>query len=146
MRHGTQSARPVMRKVSALQNYELPPHYITTPPMNNETLKILQYNLRKNQQITESVLNHPDSKEIAIIALQEQYYSQYMKSSPTHQSWTLIEPTEQNGAPPKATIYVNKNCIPQAHITQIPIPIHDTAAISISNTNTSKPTLDRKSV
>ncbi len=109
--------------------------------MNNETLKILQYNLRKNQQITESVLNHPDSKEIAIIALQEQYYSQYTKSSPTHQSWTLIEPTEQNGAPLRAAIYVNKNCIPQAHITQIPIPIHDTTAISISNTNTSKPTL-----
>ena len=106
-----------------------------------ETIKILQYNLHRSREITDSVLNHPDSEQFAIIAAQEQHNYLDTGTPLTHQSWILIQPSIQNGTPPRSAIYINKRHIPQARVTQIQIPIPDVTAISIGNRMHDKPTL-----
>src|SRR5436305_1523717 len=101
--------------------------------MSDETIKILQYNLHRSREITDSVLNHPDSEQFAIIATQEQHNNLNTGTPLTHQSWTLIQPTTQSETPPRTAIYINKRHISQARVTQIQIPILDVTAVSISN-------------
>src|SRR5436190_7171090 len=98
----------------------------------NHELRILQNNLRKNQARTHSVLNHPDTKQYAILLLQEQFCFPRTKLSPTHPSWTLYEPTTSNNEQPRSAIYVNKNLINAARITHIQLPINDVTAIEIT--------------
>src|SRR5947207_9391884 len=76
-----------------------------------ETIKILQYNLHRSREITDSVLNHPDSEQFAIIAAQEQHNYLDTGTPLTHQSWILIQPSIQNGTPPRSAIYINKRHI-----------------------------------
>ena len=80
---------------------------------DNQTISILQYNLNRSQPTTHSLLNHPDSSKLAILAVQEQYCSKITKSSLPHQSWTLIEPPRINDTTnPRAAIYINNRIIP----------------------------------
>ena len=46
-----------------------------------QTLKILQYNLHKSRERTDSVLNHPDSAKYTILLLQEHYWSTHTKGT-----------------------------------------------------------------
>src|SRR5215510_5997056 len=106
---------------------------------DNSNLYILQNNLHKNKERTHAILNDPDIKVYTILMLQEQYWSTYTKSSPSHHSWTLTEPTTYE-IQPRSAIYTNNRLIPPSHITSIPIPINDITAISITNP-TGKPSL-----
>ena len=105
----------------------------------NHELRILQNNLHKSQTQTHSILSHPDTKPYAIVLLQEQYWSSYMKTSPTHHSWTLYEPTT-NKEKPRSSIYINNNLISVAQTTQIQLLLDDVTAIEIA-TKDPQPTL-----
>ena len=102
---------------------------------NNE-LRILQYNLHKSKERTHSILNNPDTKQYAILLLQEQYWSAFTKSSPIHHAWTLYEPTTNNNKQPRTAIYVNKFLT----TSQITLPLSDITAIQLT-TEDSKLTL-----
>ena len=108
---------------------------------SKDTISILQYNLNKNQRITESVLNHPDSQRYMILMLQEQYWSEYNQSSPMHHSWTLIEPTHKGDKPPRTAIYINNKILPATDYKSIHIPLSDVTAIKIRLKNLQKPML-----
>ena len=94
-------------------------------------LYILQYNLNKNRIITDSILNHPTSHEITILALQEQYWSTYNSSSLTHQSWTLVEPSSISEIQPRAVLYINKTVLLPSVFRQVPLPFSDVVAVAI---------------
>src|SRR5436190_18239906 len=64
--------------------------------------------------------------------LQEQYWSTYTKSSLSHYSWILTEPTKYE-IQLHSVIYINNRLISPFHITLIPVPINDITAISITN-------------
>ena len=98
--------------------------------INNE-LSILQNNLHKSQARTHSILNHPDTKQYAILLLQEQYWSSYTKSSLRHSSWTLYEPTTSNNEQPRSAIYVNNILLSAARITHVDLPFSDVTAIEL---------------
>jgi len=66
---------------------------------HSNQLRILQYNVAKSREITDSVLNDKLTSQYTVLLLQEQYWSSYQKSSPLHQSWTLIEPTTTGERP-----------------------------------------------
>ena len=95
-------------------------------------LYLLQNNLHKSKERTHAIFNDLDLKDHGIFMLQEQYLSLYTKSSPTHYSWTLTEPTIYESQP-RSVIYTNNRLIPPSYITPIPIPINDVTAISITN-------------
>src|SRR5579864_906429 len=102
--------------------------------MNTYELRILQSNLRKSREHTDSVLNHPDTESYALLALQEQYISLWDNKPLQHQSWTLVEPTIITENPSYAVIYINKKIIDSNSFTQWPIPIPDTVAVEITTT------------
>ena len=114
---------------------------ITQTEQNKSTTAILQYNLNKNQTTTNSLLNHPSTARFAILALQEQYWSKYMKSSLTHHSWTLIEPTEKGETQPRTAIYINNNILPTTSYEPIQLSSSDATAIAIKSKHKKKPTL-----
>ena len=106
--------------------------------MTTYQIAILQNNVHKSKERTHSILNHPDTKHFAILMLQEQYY---MKSSPIHHAWTLIEPTTINdNEQPRTAIYVNRNLFPASKITPMVLPFSDVTAITL-NTSHRKPSL-----
>src|SRR5271169_2222106 len=78
----------------------------------NRKLTILQYNLAKGCETTDSVLSDPTIKQFNILMLQEQYWSDFLDSSLPHQSWTLLEPTIKTDQTPRSAIYVNNNALP----------------------------------
>src|SRR5271154_2569165 len=77
----------------------------------------------------------------AILALQEQYWSKYTKSSLIHHSWTLIEPTEKGETQPRAAIYINNNILPMTAYEPIQLSSSDATAIEIKSKHKKKPTL-----
>src|SRR5436305_13326919 len=104
--------------------------------MSTTQLRILQNNLHKNKERTDGILNDPDMKNYTILMLQEQYWSPYTKSSPIHHSWALFEPSIQNTErAPRAAIYVNKNQLPAAKISQLPMP---SPSLLVSNISASQ--------
>ena len=105
------------------------------------TIAILQYNLRKNQSRTHSVLNDPSSSHYTMLMLQEQYWSDYTKSSPTHESWTLIESDSYPNCPPRNAIYINNHILDTSAFRIIPFSLPDVKAVAINTTNNAKPTL-----
>ena len=109
--------------------------------MTTHQLRILQNNLHKSQERTESILNDPDIEPFAILMLQEQYWSAYTKSSPIHPSWTLIEPTATNDIQPRSVIYVNKYLLPASQISPLKLPFSDVSAITITTMTNTKPHL-----
>jgi len=50
--------------------------------LENHELRILQNNLHQSLTRTHSILNHPDTKQYAILLLQEQHWIPKTKSSP----------------------------------------------------------------
>src|SRR5579864_5054062 len=106
-----------------------------------QTIAILQYNLRKRQIITDSVLNSESSRKYAILLLQEQHILPLTNSSPIHPSWTLIESKGMENKPPRAAIYLNKTILPAHSYEPIPIEIPDTVAIAIHLDQEQHPTL-----
>jgi len=107
----------------------------------NTTIEILQYNLQKGKERTQSVLNDPTSSKFAMLMLQEQYWSAYTKSSFTHQSWTLIESKKSTTKPPRSAIYVNNSIIKMQDYEEVPIPVHDVTAICLRTEGCTKPHL-----
>ena len=105
-----------------------------------DKLKILQNNLHKSKERTHSILNDPDMKQHAILILQEQYWSPYMKSSPLHNSWTLTEPAALDDLPPRVAIYTNNKIIPPSYVAPVALPFRDVIAIVLHTTCT-KPSL-----
>jgi hypothetical protein len=114
-----------------------PPLYIMTVTQ----LGILQNNLHKSRERTHGILNDPDTKQYAILMLQEQYWSPYTKSSPIHHAWTLIEPTAPNDTQPRTAIYVNNTLFSASQITPLAFPFSDVTAIMLATTTTTKPHL-----
>ena len=74
------------------------------------------------------------------LLLQEQYWSRYTKSSPTHHAWTLIEPPTTSKTP-RTAIYTNNCLLSASQVTPMELPFSDTTAIVITTTDTSKPAL-----
>ena len=101
----------------------------------NNQLRILQNNLHKSQPLTQSILNHPDMKQYAILLLQEQYWLKNKKSSPIHPSWTLFEPMTQENEKPRTAIYINNNLLTAARITPLNVPLTDVTAVEIITAN-----------
>jgi hypothetical protein len=110
--------------------------------MTNKELKILQCNLNKSRETTDSILNS-DTAQFDILALQEQHYAPLLKSSLLHQSWTLIESTTQPElSPPRSAFYINNKLLPTSAFRQLHVPINDVTAIEIiPEISQSKPTL-----
>src|SRR5205814_7990654 len=110
--------------------------------MTRKELRILQCNLNKRRETTDSILNS-DTSQFDILAVQEQHYAPLLKSSLLHQSWTLIESTTRpESPPPRSAIYINNNLLPTSAFRQIHIPINDVTAIQIiPETPPNKPTL-----
>jgi hypothetical protein len=80
---------------------------------SNQHISILQYNLNGSQFTTQSLLNHPNSKKLAILTVQEQYCPKRTGTSLPHQTWTIIEtPSQDPNKTPRAAIYVNKRILP----------------------------------
>jgi hypothetical protein len=98
----------------------------------NHELRILQNNLHKCQSRLHSILNDCDTKQYAILLLQEQYWSLYTESSLRHPSWTLYEPTTRNNEQPRSSIYINNNLLSAAQITHIDLPLSDVTAIELA--------------
>lgn len=103
-------------------------------------MKILQNNLHKSMERTHSILNDEDTKQYSVLMLQEQHWSAFTKSSPVHNSWTLIEPAVQDNQQPRAVIYTNNKLIPPSHVTPITLPFNDAVAVALDTQNT-KPSL-----
>src|SRR5437762_4917875 len=102
---------------------------------NNNELRILQNNVHKSKERTDSMINDPDTKKYLVLLLQEPYWSEYTRSSPTHQAWTLFEPTVKE-TQPRAAIYINKNL----NAAQLTLPLPDVIAVQL-NTEDPKPML-----
>ena len=100
--------------------------------LENHELQILQNNLHQSLTGTHSILNHPDTKQYAILLLHEQHWIPKTKSSPTHPSWALYEPTITNNKKPRSSIYVNNNLLSAAQITHIQLPLMDITAIEVA--------------
>src|SRR5579871_4983541 len=102
--------------------------------MITHELRILQSNMGKSRENTDSILNHPDSEFYALLALQEQHISPWDNKPLQHQSWILVEPSITSDNPSRAAIYINNKIIDSNSFTQWPIPIPDTVAIEIVTT------------
>src|SRR5579859_685511 len=111
-------------------------HHTTNLHMlaNNEL--ILQNNLHKSKERTHGILNDPDTKEYAILFLQEQYWSDFTKSSPIHHSWSLYEPPTVNSKQPCTAIYINNDHLTNAQTTQGHTPLTDVTAVRITTQST----------
>ena len=101
-------------------------------------LRLLQMNLHRSRERTHGVLSDPDTKDYTMILLQEPFWSDYMKESPSHQSWTRYEPTNRD-KDPRAVTYVNKAYVTPAQITQIELPFTDVVALRIHSRNSQEP-------
>jgi len=110
------------------------------PPTQN-TITILQCNLNKNRVTTDSILNDPSSMKFTALLLQEQYYSKYMKSSLTHPSWTLIEPTTITNNQPRTAIYINNRILITSAFEPVHLSFSDVTAVKIKTKEQAKPTL-----
>src|ERR1700694_289706 len=102
---------------------------------DTNTIALLQYNLRKNQSRTHSILNDPSSSNYTMLILQEQYWSEYTKSSPIHGSWTLIESGSYLNRKPRSAIYINNRIIGTSAFRTITLLFPDVTAIAINTTN-----------
>ena len=111
--------------------------------LDNPGLRILQNNLHKQKERTYGILNDPDIKDFTMLMIQEQYWSNYTKSSLTHHAWILYEPmgTASDEQQPRSVIYVNKKSFTAAQITQLLIPSADITAIQAKLQGASKPSL-----
>ena len=79
-------------------------------------------------------------KDFTMLMIQEQYWSDYMKSSPIHHAWTLYEPTGiALDKRPRSAIYINKKSLTAAQITQLSVPSPDITAIEVKLQRASKP-------
>ena len=89
-------------------------------------LRILQNNLHRSRERTDSILNHPDTMNYSVLLLQEQQWTEFTGTSPIHQAWTLFEPTLKDTRP-RAAIYVNRGL----SAAQVTLPMHDTVAVQV---------------
>jgi Endonuclease-reverse transcriptase len=105
----------------------------------NKDFTIIQYNLNKSRLTTDSLLNDPDSQNLTILALREQYHAPGLNSLLIHHSWTLIELLIRSETPPRSAIYINK-LLPSSSFKQVKIPFSDRTVIAIT-TNERKSTL-----
>jgi len=102
----------------------------------------MQYNVNKSKTITDSILNDKSTKEFTLILTQEPPQLQHNRSPPTHESWTLIEPTLKTDGPPRTAIYVNNRKLPPALFEHILILHRDITTIGIApNPPQTKPML-----
>ena len=112
-----------------------------TENQTTNSIAILQYNLQRSQPRTHSVLSDPASEKYTILALQEQYWSDFHKSSLIHKSWTLIEPKTTPDKIPRSVIYINNQKLSTSAFKIIELPFTNVTAITIKTMNTLKPTL-----
>ena len=110
--------------------------------LDNSGIRILQNNLHKHKERTHGILNDPRLKDFTMLMIQEQYWSNYTKSSPIHPSWTLYEPIgTTTDKQPRSAIYINKKSFTAAQITQLPVPSSDITAIEVKLQGSSQPSL-----
>jgi exonuclease III len=109
---------------------------------SNQQISILQYNVNRSQATTQSLLNHPNSKKLAILAVQEQHCSSRTGTSLPHQSWTIIEtPSQDPGKKPRAAIFVNNRILPATLFQALHYPSSDIAMIQVKTDEDSLPML-----
>src|SRR5579859_1947829 len=109
---------------------------------SNQQISILQYNLNRSQSTTQSLLNHPNSKKLFILAVQEQYCSTQTGTSLPHQSWTIIEtPSHEPNKKPRAAIYINKRILPAKSFEALHYPSSNIAMIQVKTDEDSLPML-----
>ena len=109
--------------------------------MHSDSISILQYNLNRSKFNTYSLLNDPTSQPYSILALQEQYWSEFAKSSLTHHKWTLIEPSNGLQGKPRSVIYVNNEKLSTNDYKIIHMPFRDITAVAILTRQFQKPVL-----
>src|SRR5579859_4734714 len=114
---------------------------MTTTNNNTNIIAILQYNLCKNKSRTHSILNDPSSSKYTMLIIQEQYWSNYTETAPTHGSWTLIESESYPNCNPRSAIYINNHILYTTAFHLVAFPLPDITAVAIRTTNDSKPTL-----
>src|SRR5579859_2848448 len=114
---------------------------LMTENTSNNTIAILQYNLRKKLTRTNSILSDPSLSKYTMLMIQEQYWSEHTKSAPTHGSWTLIESSSYPNRKPCSAIYINNHILDTSAFRIITIPFLDITAVVINTTNNPKPTL-----
>ena len=108
---------------------------------NPRRIAILQYNLNRCQTTLHSLLNHPDSKRLTILAVQEQYCSKLTKTSLSHPSWTLIEPPRlEADTIPRAAIYINNRILQPSTYETLNYPSSDVVILKLT-TNANQPML-----
>ena len=101
--------------------------------MTDNILRILQCNLGKSRQATDSILNHPDSVHFNLLLLQEQHYLIYSKLSLLHHSWSRIEPTAPSELPSSSAIYVNNRIVNNNMLRLYYLPFSDITAVKVLN-------------
>jgi hypothetical protein len=62
-----------------------------------------------------------------------------MESSPTHQSWTLIELKSYPNGQPRSIIYINNHILDTSAFKIIDLPFPDVTAVAINTMNNPKP-------
>jgi Endonuclease-reverse transcriptase len=88
------------------------------------------------------MLNDPDTKNFTMLMIQEQYWCTGDDSVNSDHSWTPFEPMGAiTDKQPRSAIYVNKNSLAAARITQLPILSTDITAIQIMLQDSTKPSL-----
>jgi len=103
----------------------------TETPEPLSTLTILQYNINRARTTTDSILNDPTSSKIALLMLQEHYWSEYTKSPLTHHSWTAIQPTNAKDTRSRAITYINKTLLKVETYEAVPFPSNDVVALKV---------------
>ena len=103
--------------------------------MPKNRLAILQYNINKSGPTTHSMLNHPDSEQLAILMIQEQHRVARTKAPLIHQSWTLIEPPTQEDTRPRAAIYINNNILSPESYQPLHYPSTDIVILEVKIEN-----------
>src|SRR5579859_6735944 len=76
-----------------------------------------------------------------MLLLQEQYWSNITKSSPIHQSWTLIESGSYPNCPSQSAIYINNHILDTSSFRIIAILFPNVTAVAINTMNNPKPTV-----
>ena len=138
--HGTSTAPKGTKQVRNSTRRESV-HPFIYQIMHSNVVSILQYNLNRSKLRTYSILNDPTSEKFAVLAPQEQYWSDFTNSSLTHDKWRLVEPSpDPEGKKPRSVFYVNRRLLATKDFEIIYMPFRDVTAIAIS-TDQPKPLL-----
>src|SRR2546429_4018632 len=98
---------------------------------HKKELRIWQNNIHKNRERNYGILSDLNMTKYTILMIQEQYWTEYTGSAPTHHAWTLHEPNATEEQAPRVAIYTNNKHLSPARVAKIPLHTLDATAIEI---------------